>query len=71
MTVTRNLLALMFVALLAFAFVACGDDDDAADADNAGDASPTAAASSGEFPITLERSDGADLTLEAPVERIV
>jgi iron complex transport system substrate-binding protein len=69
MTVPRNLLALILVTLLAISLAACGDDDDSEA--GGGDPSPTAAASGGGFPVTTQRSDGKELTIDAPVQRIV
>lgn len=73
MTVTRKLLALIFAALLTFAFVACGGDDGGdrgGDRGGSGGGTPAATAAAG-FPVTAQRSDGRPLTIDAPVQRIV
>jgi iron complex transport system substrate-binding protein len=59
-------LVVLALALFATAAVACNDDDDARP--DAGDASPAAQAG---FPLSVERSDGTTLELDAPPQRIV
>ena len=61
----RHVVTLLVVAaLLAFVSAACGGDGD-----EIRPGGPTAAG--GGFPVTLERSDGRELTLESPPQRIV
>lgn len=64
---TRNsVLWLLLVAVLALGWAACDDDEEAVGPE------PTATvAISGEFPVTLERSDGKELTIESPPQRMV
>lgn len=65
----------LFALVIAAGLIACGDDDDDAAAPvattTATSEADTPIATDPAFPLTVERSDGVELTIEEPPERIV
>jgi cobalamin transport system substrate-binding protein len=60
----------VLLALCVVVTAACGDDDDSEDAPEV-DTQENEDATPDSFPLTVTRSDGAELTIEQPAERIV
>lgn len=66
----RILLSMVGLFLVTTA-VACGDDDDSDSTSTQEDTATIQAQQASDFPVTVTRSDGVDLTLEGPPQRIV